>query len=189
MLERSPEDIVCGRSLMMAEAARSNWSVSWRLGQVAVVLGKVPVVLPPPPAGYGVEGVLELLPLLLPLCSDMLDTCWHKAKKSVYVVDSKMRQIIVKQDASRLPSVRIHVVAALTLMHITFGIISNHLLQCTDRYAKYTWQQYISIQCYSYLLWTSLLNLCQTPLAYGLLAAVSFWHTRWQLMITIYLQK
>jgi len=76
MLEMSPEDIVCGRSLMMAEAARSNCSVSWRFGQVAVVLGKVPVVLPPPPpAGYGVEGVLELLPLLLPLCSDMLDTC------------------------------------------------------------------------------------------------------------------
>jgi hypothetical protein len=73
----SPEDIVCGRSLMMAVAARSNCSVSWRFGQVAVVLGKVPVVLPPPPAGYGVEGVLELLPLLLPLCSDILDTCWH----------------------------------------------------------------------------------------------------------------
>ena len=75
VFEMSPEDIVCGRSLMMAEAARSNCNVSWRLGQVAVVLGKVPVVLPPPPAGYGVEGVLELLPLLLPLCSDMLDTC------------------------------------------------------------------------------------------------------------------
>lgn len=56
--ENSPEEIVCGLSLMMAEAARSNWRVSWRFGQVAVVLGIVV-------AGYGVQGVLELLLLLL----------------------------------------------------------------------------------------------------------------------------
>jgi hypothetical protein len=50
---------------MMAEAARSNWMVSCRLGHVDVVVG-ITV------AGNGVHGVLELLLLLL--CSDMFDT-------------------------------------------------------------------------------------------------------------------
>lgn len=40
--------------------------VSWRLGHVAVVFGIVV-------AGNGVQGVLLLL--LLPLCSDILETC------------------------------------------------------------------------------------------------------------------
>jgi hypothetical protein len=94
VLYHSPEDMVWGRSLIMAVAARSNWSVSWRFGQVAVVLGKVPVVLLLPPAGYGVDGVLELLLL----CSDMLDTCWHMATLSVHVTDCKKRRhSVVKQ--------------------------------------------------------------------------------------------
>lgn len=49
---------------MMAEAARSNWMVSWRFGHVAVVVGAMVT-------GNGVQGVLELLLLL---CSDMFDT-------------------------------------------------------------------------------------------------------------------
>lgn len=50
----------------MADAALSNCIVSCRFGQVAVVLGTAV-------AGKGVHGVLELL--LLPLCSDMFETC------------------------------------------------------------------------------------------------------------------
>lgn len=61
-----PEEMVCGLSLIIAFAALSNCTVSCRLGQVAVVFGSVVV-------GKGVQGVLELLLLLL--CSDMLDTC------------------------------------------------------------------------------------------------------------------
>lgn len=60
-----PDEIVCGLSLMIADAARSNCSVSCRFGQVAVVFGIVV-------AGNGVHGVLELLLLLL--CSDIFDT-------------------------------------------------------------------------------------------------------------------
>ena len=60
-----PDEIVCGRSLMMAEAALSNWMVSCRFGHVDVVVGMTA-------AGKGVHGVLELLLLLL--CSDMLET-------------------------------------------------------------------------------------------------------------------
>lgn len=62
--KKKPEEIVCGRSLIMAEAARSNCIVSWRFGQVAVVVGATV-------AGKGVHGVLELLLLL---CSDIFDT-------------------------------------------------------------------------------------------------------------------
>lgn len=63
-----PDEIVCGLSLMIAVAARSNCSVSCRFGQVAVVFGIVV-------AGNGVHGVLELLLLLL--CSDIFDTYKH----------------------------------------------------------------------------------------------------------------
>lgn len=58
--------MVCGRSFMIALAARSNCMVSCRLGQVAVVVGMAV-------GGNGVHGVLELELLLL--FSDMFDTC------------------------------------------------------------------------------------------------------------------
>lgn len=64
-----PEEIVCGRSFKMAEAALSNCIVSCKFGQVAVVFGIVV-------AGNGVHGVLLLL--LLPLCSDIFETCAMK---------------------------------------------------------------------------------------------------------------
>lgn len=57
---------MCGLSLIIAEAALSNWIVSCKFGQVAVVVGTVA-------AENGVHGVLELLLLLL--CSDILETC------------------------------------------------------------------------------------------------------------------
>lgn len=60
-----PDDMVCGRSLIIAEAALSNCMVSCRFGQVEVVVGIED-------AGNGVHGVLELLLLLL--CSDIFET-------------------------------------------------------------------------------------------------------------------
>lgn len=50
---------------MIAEAALSNCIVSCKFGQVAVVVGAALT-------GNGVQGVLELLLLLL--CSDIFDT-------------------------------------------------------------------------------------------------------------------
>lgn len=58
--------MVCGLSLIMADAALSNCIESCKFGHVDVVVGAVA-------AGKGVQGVLELLLLLL--CSDIFDTC------------------------------------------------------------------------------------------------------------------
>lgn len=60
-----PDDMVWGLSLIIADAALSNCKVSCRFGHVAVVVGAVAF-------GNGVQGVLELLLLLL--CSDIFDT-------------------------------------------------------------------------------------------------------------------
>lgn len=62
---------------MMAFAALSNCTVSCRLGHVAVVLGKLV-------DGNGVQGVLELLLLLL--CSDMLDTCKERKRIRTLII-------------------------------------------------------------------------------------------------------
>jgi hypothetical protein len=66
--------MVCGRSLSMAEAARSNCSVSWRLGQVeALVFDSVKVTLLPLLLLGEVESgasqsVLPFEPFPLPVC-------------------------------------------------------------------------------------------------------------------------
>lgn len=81
-----PEEIVCGLSLMIALAARSNCIVSCKFGHVAVVFGNTV-------AGNGVHGVLELLLLLL--CSDIFETY-------VRIIIKKKKCILIREYVNNL---------------------------------------------------------------------------------------